>query len=57
MPFDPIVVLSPFFKGLLGAIVGGLIIYVALTLYQDHLALQQLVTFINAYGVKIQKLP
>ncbi len=48
---------SAYVKGFVGAIIGGLLLFVALHLYLDHKALHDLVTYTNQTAPKINKLP
>ena len=45
--------LRPFLIGLVGALLGSALGVLAMTLYADHVALRQLVTFINAHAAGI----
>lgn len=49
--------LAPFAKGILGAVIGGLLLLGAIHIYSDHQAFHQVVGFINANGAKIAALP
>lgn len=49
--------LAPFAKGLLGAILGGVLILLGVHFYTDHQAFHQVVGFINTHGAKIAALP
>lgn len=48
--------LAPFGKGLLGAILGGVLLLVGLHVYADHQALHQVIVFLNANSAKIAAL-
>ena len=48
---------SAFLKGLIGALLGGVVILVAVHLYADHVALHTMLTFLNTHAEKIVKLP
>lgn len=48
---------GPFLSGVAGAILGTAVILLAFHLYQDHLALHQVINFINQQGGKILALP
>lgn len=47
----------PYLKGLIGAVVGGLLFLVALHGYQDHRGYHQLVGMWNVYAARILALP
>lgn len=49
--------LAPFGKGLLGAVVGGLLFLAGLHLYTDHKALHEVIGFLNANAGKIAAMP
>lgn len=48
--------LAPFGKGLLGAVLGGILFLMGLHAYADHQALHQVIGFINANAAKIAAL-
>ncbi len=48
------VLTHPFTKGTAGAIVGGLLLLLALHVYTDHKALHQIVDMINANAARQQ---
>jgi hypothetical protein len=50
-------VTGPFVKGLAGAVVGSLLILLAVHAYQDHMAMHQIRAFLEAHAAKIAKLP
>mgnify|MGYP001559041419 CR=1 FL=1 len=54
---ESIKTLGPFVKGIVGAILGGVVLILALHAYQDHQALHALAAFINQHAEKITKLP
>ena len=47
----------PYLKGMVGAIVGGILLLLAIHAYTDHVALHQVIDFINTQGPKVVKLP
>jgi hypothetical protein len=49
--------LGPFAKGLAGAALAWLLLQLVSIAISDHLALQQLATYINTVAPKINKLP
>lgn len=50
-------VTGPFGKGAIGAIVAVGLLMGALHLYQDHVALHQMIGFVNAYAPRVMAIP